>query len=74
MRWFVFARREYDQPVARRAAIDAGDVDAATALARERFGDWLEVRLVPEESVRWIIGPLPAERLPDEEREEVTAA
>jgi hypothetical protein len=73
MRWFVFARREYDQPVARRAAIDAGDVEAAATLARERFGDWLEVRLVPEESVRWIIGPLPAEKLPDEEREEMAA-
>jgi hypothetical protein len=73
MRWFVFARREYDQPVARRAAIDAEDVEAATALAHERFGDWLEVRIVPEAAVRWIVGPLPAEQLPDDEREEVAA-
>lgn len=73
MRFFVFARREYDQPVARRAAIEAPDAEAAAEQAREGFGDWLEVRLVPEASVRWIIGPLPAEQLPDEEREAVTA-
>jgi 1,2-phenylacetyl-CoA epoxidase PaaB subunit len=74
MRWFVFARREYDQPVARQGAIDAGDAGAAAALARERFGDWLEVRLVPEDAVRWIVGPLPADQLPEDEREEVAAS
>lgn len=71
MKFFVFARKEYDQPVARRSAIVADGPDAACEQARERFGDWLEVRLVPEESVRWIVGPLPAEKLPDDEREEV---
>ena len=73
MKFFVFARKEYDQPVARRAAIVADDRDAACEQARERFGDWLEVRLVPEDSVRWIVGPLPAEKLPDDEREEVAS-
>jgi hypothetical protein len=73
MRFFVFARREYDQPVARRAVIVADDAEAGAAQARERFGDWLEVRLVPEDSVRWIVGPLPAEKLPEDEREEVAA-
>jgi len=73
MRFFVFARREYERPLARRAAVEAPDTDAATEVARERFGDWLEVRLVPESSVRWIVGPLPAERVPEEEREEVAA-
>ncbi len=73
MRWFVFARREYDQPVARRAAIEAQDAEAAAEQARERFGDWLEVRLVPEAAVRWIVGPLPAEQLPDDERAAVAA-
>jgi hypothetical protein len=69
----VFARREYDQPVARRGVIEAESPDAASAEARGRFGDWLEVRLVPEDSVRWIIGPLPAAKLPEAEREEVGA-
>ena len=73
MRYFVFARREYDQPVSRQGVIEASDAEAASASARERFGDWLEVRLVPESSVQWIVGPLPAERLPDHEREEVSA-
>ena len=71
MRYFVFTRREYDQPIARRAVIEAADAETATAQARERFGDWLEVKLVPEDSVKWIVGPLPADRLPDAEREEV---
>jgi hypothetical protein len=73
MRYFVFARREYDEPVARQAVIEADDAASARMRARQRFGEWLEVRLVPEESVRWIVGPLPAEQLPGAEREEVTA-
>jgi 1,2-phenylacetyl-CoA epoxidase PaaB subunit len=73
MRFFVFARRDYERPLHRCAAVQAPDADAAAEVARERFGDWLEVRLVPESSVRWIVGPLPAERLPEEEREEVAA-
>lgn len=73
MRYFVFARREYEKPVARQGVIVADEAQAATAQARERFGDWLEVRLVPEESVQWIVGPLPVHRLPETEREEVAA-
>jgi 1,2-phenylacetyl-CoA epoxidase PaaB subunit len=73
MRFFVFARRAYERPLHRCAAVEAPDADAAAGVARERFGDWLEVRLVPESSVRWIVGPLPAERVPEEEREEVAA-
>lgn len=73
MRYFVFARREYAEPVARRGFVDARNADAATGQARERYGDWLEVRLVPEDSAKWIVGPLPADRLPEDEREEVTA-
>lgn len=73
MRFFVFARREYDQPVSRQGSVEGHDADAAADLARERFGDWLEVRLVPESSVRWIVGPLPADKVPEAEREEVAA-
>ena len=71
MRFFVFARSEYDQPVSRQGVVEADDADAAASLARERFGDRLEVRLVPEASVRWIVGPLPEEKVPEAEREEV---
>jgi hypothetical protein len=73
MRYFVFARREYQMPVARRAVIEADDADSALTRARELFGDWLEVRLVPEGSVRWIVGPMAEEKLPDEEREVMRA-
>ncbi|MBV9820374.1 MAG: hypothetical protein JOZ07_18755 [Solirubrobacterales bacterium] len=73
MRYYVFAREEYAKPVARQGVVDAGDEAGAGAQARERFGDWLEVRLVPEESVRWIVGPLPVEQLPEPERAAVAA-
>jgi hypothetical protein len=73
MRFFVFARSEYDQPVSRQGVVEADDAGAAGEEARERFGDRLEVRLVPEDAVRWIVGPLPAEKLPDEEREAVAS-
>ena len=73
MRYYVFARQDYAKPVARQAMIEADDAASACAQARERFGEWLEVRLVPEESIRWIIGPLPAEQHPEQEREEVAA-
>jgi 1,2-phenylacetyl-CoA epoxidase PaaB subunit len=73
MRFFVFARSDYDQPVSRQGVVEAGDADAAASVARERFGDRLEVRLVPEASVRWIVGPLPADEVPEAEREEVAA-
>jgi 1,2-phenylacetyl-CoA epoxidase PaaB subunit len=74
MRFFVFARTEYDQPVARQATLEAPGAEAAAEQARARFGDRLEVRLVPEGAVRWIVGPLPADKVPENEREEVTAA
>jgi hypothetical protein len=74
MKYFVFARREYDQPVSRQGVVEAADADVAGDQARARFGDWLEVRLVPEPSVRWIVGPLAPEDLPAAEREEVGAA
>jgi hypothetical protein len=73
VRYFVFARQEYDKPVARQGVITADDEAAATEQARERLGDWLEVQLVPEHSVQWIVGPLPAAQLPESEREEVAA-
>jgi hypothetical protein len=68
------ARREYDQPVSRHGVVEAEDAEAAAEAARERFADRLEVRLVPEDAVRWIVGPLPAQRLPEAERAEVAPA
>lgn len=73
MRFLVFARREYDKPVSRQGVVEAADADAAADAARERFGDALEVRLVPEDSVQWIVGPLPADKVPGDELQEVSA-
>jgi 1,2-phenylacetyl-CoA epoxidase PaaB subunit len=69
-RYQIFARREYEKPLSWQGTLEAGDADGAAEEAQERFGDWLEVRLVPEVSVRWIVGPLPPERRGEGEREE----
>jgi hypothetical protein len=73
MRFLVFARTEYEKPVSRQGVVEAADADAAAEATRERFGDALEVRLVPEDSVQWIVGPLPADKVPEDELQEVSA-
>ena len=73
-RYLIFARREYEKPLSWEGSLEAGDADAADAEARNRFGEWLEVRLVPEDSVQWIVGPLPPDKRTEGEREEVGAS
>ena len=73
-RYLIFARREYEKPLSWRGSLEAGDADDAAAEARNRFGEWLEVRLVPEDSVQWIVGPLPPDKRTEGEREEVGAS
>jgi hypothetical protein len=73
-RYLIFARREYDKPLSWQGSLEAGDTDGAAKEAQQRFGEWLEVRLVPEDSVQWIVGPLPADKRPAGEREEVAAS
>ena len=50
MRWFVFARREYDQPVARRAAIDAGDAEVFAFKLYDQWR-WTELFVVRQADV-----------------------
>ena len=73
-RYLIFARREYVKPLSWEGSLEAGDTEAAAAEARNRFGEWLEVRLVPEDSVQWIVGPLPPDKRTEGEREEVGAS
>lgn len=70
----IFARREYDKPLSWQGSLEAGDTDSAAAEAGNRFGEWLEVRLVPEDSVQWIVGPLPPDKRTEGERKEVAAS
>ena len=54
--YLVFARREYEEPLSLEGEVEAEDDAAAARTADEQFGDgFIEVRLVPEPAVRWVI-------------------
>ena len=54
--YLVFARTEYSDPVEHQGNIRAVDDEEAKKLAVERFGDeWLELVLVPERDVHWVM-------------------
>ena len=54
--YLVFARTEYSEPVEHQGMIQAADDEEAKKLALERFGEqWLELVLVPERDVRWVM-------------------
>ena len=54
--YLVFARTEYNEPVEHQGNIQAADAEEAKKLALERFGEqWLELVLVPERDVRWVM-------------------
>jgi hypothetical protein len=54
--YLVFARTEYSEPVEHQGNIQAADDEEAKKLAVERFGEqWLELVLVPERDVRWVM-------------------
>jgi hypothetical protein len=60
--YMVFARTEYSEPVEHRGNIQAADDGEAKKLAVERFGEeWLELVLVPERDVHWVMGKEGAE-------------
>ncbi len=55
-RYLVLARREYVESLTYQGMLDAGAGDDPGALARQRFGaDWLELVLVPERAVYWVV-------------------
>ena len=54
--YLVFARTEYSEPVEHQGNIQAADAEQAKKLAVERFGEqWLELLLVPESDVHWVM-------------------
>lgn len=55
-RYMAFARSSYEEPLAYRGELEAEDPPTAQQLAFDRFGiDWVELSLVPEAAVRWIL-------------------
>lgn len=57
-RYWVFGRNCYPDPLEHRGALEAPDHESARQQARARFpGEWVELVLVPEPDVHWVLGP-----------------
>ncbi|MGA2925629.1 MAG: hypothetical protein ABSG43_06455 [Solirubrobacteraceae bacterium] len=57
-RYLIFSRERYEDPLSLRGELQAADDDAAAQGARERVPDGcVELQLVPETAIRWIVGP-----------------
>jgi 1,2-phenylacetyl-CoA epoxidase PaaB subunit len=54
--YLVFARTEYSEPVEHQGNIQASDDEEAKKAAVEQFGgEWLELVLIPERDVHWVM-------------------
>jgi 1,2-phenylacetyl-CoA epoxidase PaaB subunit len=56
VRYWVFGRKGYPQPLEHQGTLEAADDDSARQQARQRFGDgWVELVLVREPDVHWVL-------------------
>lgn len=56
-RYRVLGRTAYAEPLEHRGTVEAADDGGAAEAALDRFGDrWVELVLVPERAVHWVIG------------------
>ena len=54
--YLVFAREQHAEPLALGGTIQADGDGGAAAEAVRRFGDaWIELALVPEPAIHWVI-------------------
>ena len=53
-RYLVFARSRYEDPLELHGDLEADDDEAAAAAAPDD-GDLIEVQLVPEDAIRWVV-------------------
>jgi 1,2-phenylacetyl-CoA epoxidase PaaB subunit len=57
-RYRVLGRTAYPEPLEHQGVVEAADDQAAAAAALDRFGRrWVELVLVPERAVHWVVGP-----------------
>ena len=65
-RYRVFGRTAYPEPLEFQGTLSAADQDAAARTALERPGrKWVELVLIPERSIHWILGPEPPPKGPE---------
>ena len=56
-RYRVLGRTAYAEPLEHRGTVEAADDGGAAEAALDRFGDrWVELVLVPERAVHWVVG------------------
>jgi 1,2-phenylacetyl-CoA epoxidase PaaB subunit len=57
-RYRVFGRTSYPEPLEFQGTLTAADHDAAAHDALERHGRrWVELVLIPEHAIHWVLGP-----------------
>jgi hypothetical protein len=55
-RWLIFGRTEYAQPLRFEGFVEAEGAEEASARALEQKGrDWVELTLILESAVRWVL-------------------
>jgi hypothetical protein len=56
-RYRVLGRTAYAEPLEHQGTVEAADDGGAAEAALDRFGDrWVELVLVPERAVHWVVG------------------
>jgi hypothetical protein len=53
-RYLVFARTKYEEPLELHGELDASDDEAAAAAAPDD-PSYIEIQLVPEDAIRWVV-------------------
>jgi hypothetical protein len=53
-RYLVFARTRYEDPLELHSELEAADDEAAAAAAPDD-AELIEIQLVPEDAIRWVV-------------------
>ena len=53
-RYLVFARSRYEEPLELHGELEASDDEAAAAAAPDD-AELIEIQLVPEDAIRWVV-------------------
>jgi hypothetical protein len=53
--YHLYVRNEYAEPLARLASFEHGDVPTLDDLPVDRDPDWLEVVIIPDEAITWVL-------------------
>jgi hypothetical protein len=54
--WFVFGRREYQEPLTQIGRLEVAPGTSVAAATKQEYGDqWLELVAIPESRISWAI-------------------